>query len=130
MAAELESLEARKQELQEKLKSDPIPPVRLYPNLADVYRQKVENLRAALDHDDARHEASEIRRGLIEEIRLTLVDGSLGIYLVGNLAAILYLCAKKGPGATTADAQVTLVAGTRTHLYRTVLVWFARRHFG
>ena len=38
-----------------------------------------------------------ILRGLIDEIRLTPMDGELAIYLVGNLAAILDLCEKKTP---------------------------------
>jgi DNA invertase Pin-like site-specific DNA recombinase len=129
MAAELEALEARKIELQQKLTGDP-PPVRLHPNLAEIYRQKVGDLRAVLDQDAARDEAHEILRGLIDEIRLTPVDGAIGIYLVGNLAAILNLCSSKRPGAMTAGAQVTLVAGARTHLYRTVLTWFGRQRFG
>ena len=74
--------------------------------------------------DNLAASGSEILRGLIDEIRLVPVDGAIGLYLVGNLAAILNLCANKRPGAIAAGAQVTLVAGARTHLYRTVLIWF------
>src|SRR5262249_5135009 len=86
-------------------------PVRLHPNLAEIYRRKVENLRGALGREDAREEAVAILRGLIDQIRLEPVDGQLGIYLVGNLAAILGLCTKKHPGSLEAGVQVTVVAG-------------------
>lgn len=97
MAAELETLEERKSALQNDMDGPPAPPVRLHPNLAEVYRQKVENLRDALNDEGSRAEASAILRGLIDEIRLIPDGGQFGIYLVGNLAAILELCAKKNP---------------------------------
>jgi site-specific DNA recombinase len=85
--------------------------VRMHPNLAEIYRRKVLDLRVALDREDTREEAVAILRGLIDEIRLKAVDGQLGIYLVGNLAGILDLCTKKHPGSLGAGVQVTLVAG-------------------
>jgi len=115
VAAELDSLEARKLELEARIASDPPPPVRIHPNVAEIYRNKIENLREALDRDDARNEAAEIMRGLIDEIRLVPIDGKIEIYLVGNLAAILELCAKKNPGSIRAGAQLTVVAGARNH---------------
>ena len=48
---------------------------------------------------------------IVDEIRLIPVDGQLGVYLVGNLAAILDLCAKKSPGSLETGVQITLVAG-------------------
>ncbi len=118
MAAELEILKQRKSTLQAGLEAEPPPPVRLHSNLAEIYRQKVENLREALENlrealndEGSRAKACAVLRGLIDEVRLVPVDGRLGIYLVGNLAAILDLCAKKNPGASAAGVQVTLVAG-------------------
>ena len=111
MAAELEELEKRKEALEGELASEPSPPVRLHPNLAEVYRDKVESLRQALDGDGIRSDAASILRGLIDEIRLVPIDGQLGVYLVGNLAAILDLCAKKNPGSIETGVQITLVAG-------------------
>ena len=113
MATEMEALENRKEELQRKLAAKPEPPIRLHPNLAEVYRRRVENLREALGRDDAREEAVAILRGLIDQIRLESAEGQLGIYLVGNLAAILGLCTKKHPGSLEAGVEVTLVAGAR-----------------
>ena len=113
MAAELDTLEERKSALQKDMDGPPAPPVRLHPNLAEVYRQKVENLREALNDEGSRAETVAILRGLIDEVRLNPKDGELAIYLVGNLAAILELCAKKDPGALAAGVQITLVAGAR-----------------
>ena len=48
----------------------PPPTPRLHPNLAELYRQKVMNLAAALNQEDTRLEAAECIRELIEEIRL------------------------------------------------------------
>jgi len=50
------------------------------------------------------------------DIRLIPKDGELAIYLVGNLAAILDLCAKNYPGAVATGVQITLGAGARNHL--------------
>ncbi len=111
MAAEIETLERRRAVLQKHLGAKPTEPVRLHPNLGEIYHRKVEALREALDRDDTRSEAATILRGLIDEIRLTPDDGQLGIYLVGNLAKILDLCAKKNPGSTGTGLQITLVAG-------------------
>lgn len=122
MAKELETLENRKEELKRKLAAKPESPIRLHPNLAEVYRRRVENLREALSREDAREEAVAILRGLIDQIRLEPLNGQLGIYLVGNLAAILGLCTKTHPGSLEAGVQVTLVAGERFVQGRTSLV--------
>jgi hypothetical protein len=97
MAMELEALENRKEELQRKLAAKPEAPIRLHPNLADVYRRQVENLREALSREDAREEAVAILRGLIEQIRLEPVDGQLGIYLVEILLRFWAFARKNTP---------------------------------
>ena len=43
---------------------------RLHPELAEIYRQKVDALHAELNRPELRAETVEILRGLIEEIRL------------------------------------------------------------
>src|SRR5262245_50657244 len=91
MRTELETLESRKLELTRELEIKPEAPVRLHPNLAEIYRRKVENLREALNREDAREEAVAILRALVDEIRLVPAGDQLGIYLVGNLASILNL---------------------------------------
>ncbi len=122
LSAELEALEQRKSALEKDLAAEPPPPVRLHPNLAEVYRQKIQNLRDALNQDDSRVDAAGLLRSLIDEIRLVPVDGQLDIYLVGNLAAILDLCAKKHPGASDTGVQITLVAGARNCLNLLLLI--------
>lgn len=54
LSAELQALEQRKSTLEKDLATEPPPPVRLHPNLAEVYRQKIQNLRDALNQDDSR----------------------------------------------------------------------------
>ncbi len=56
--------------------------VRLHPNLAAVYRAKVE-LHKALAQDDTRTEAASNLRGLIEEIRLIPDGKNIRIHLIG-----------------------------------------------
>ena len=77
-------------------------------------------------------EATEIIRSLVDEVVLTPENGDLRIDLKGDLAAILAISAgKKNPETfSLGTEQIKMVAGTRTHLYRTVLVWFSRRNFG
>jgi hypothetical protein len=55
---------------------------------------------------------------LIEEIRLVPENGKLKIELYGELAALLNL-ANEHPRSKGTGVQITLVAGTRSHLYRT-----------
>ena len=117
MAEELHRLEDRKVELRQALEAKTSPPVRLHPNLAEVYSKKVEDLRGALSRPDTRAEAANILRGLIDEIHLAPVDGTLQIRLVGDLAGILGFSATKNPGSKEeAGAGLTLVAGARNHL--------------
>ena len=93
----------------------PPAPVRLHPNLAEVYQRKVENLGQALNEPGTREEAATLLQSLIDEIQLTPIDGALAIYLVGDLAAILNLSTQKHPSQKLAGVQTTLVAGTRNH---------------
>ena len=116
LQTEFDELEGRKAALENELASDPPPPVRLHPNLSEVYRAKVEDLREALNDDKARPEAAEILRSLIDEIRLVPGDGSLQIQLIGHLAEMIALAAKEKPEALEPELQVTLVAGARNHL--------------
>ena len=82
----------------------------LHPQLADLYRRKVDDLHAALNREDTRAEASEAIRALIDEIRLVPEDGELKIELFGELAALAGL-ANKNPRSDDRGLQLTLVAG-------------------
>ena len=61
----------------------------LHPNLAKVYRNKVEQLSQAFSDPDQGREAFEIVRSLIREVRLVPIDRALAIELTGDLAGIL-----------------------------------------
>ncbi len=112
MREELEVLDTRKKELTTTLASTTSNPVRLHPNLAAVYRAKVEQLREALNQHDTRTEATTILRGLIDKIRLVPDGKELRIHLIGQLAALMAIGQKQlqpSPGRT--ELQLTLVAG-------------------
>jgi site-specific DNA recombinase len=83
------------------------PPPLLHPNMADLWRAEVTELRDALIEDRCNPEAREAVRHMVQEIRLTPRDGVLAIEVKGNLAAML---AKASP---TEDwpLQFALVAG-------------------
>ena len=80
------------------------------------------NLTEALNDDHTRLEAAECIRDLIEEVRLVPENGKLRIELYGELAALINL-ANEHPRSKETGVQVTLVAGTRNHLYRTQFLW-------
>ena len=89
----LDELEARKAELERDLGAAPAASPRLHPRLADVYRQKVESLGAALQGPDAT-EALEVVRSLIERVVLHPVPGGqrgFEIELVGEIGAMVKL---------------------------------------
>ena len=112
------ALETRKTELTERLAEAHEPPPLLHPNMAEMYRQKVTELAAALGHPESRLEAAELLRTLVERIVLTPENGTLSITLRGDLAGILALAehktkkpgSNKGTGLTLL-AQESLVAG-------------------
>ncbi|VVT04919.1 recombinase zinc beta ribbon domain-containing protein [Rhizobium sp. EC-SD404] len=128
MGEELRSLEERKRQLKQTQPTAPEPP-RLHPGLSELYRRKVSDLRASLNDDALKVEAAERLRSLLSAIRLIPEDGQLQIELVGELAAILALGAvgmQKGPSLATEALSITLVAGARSHLYRTTVGLFGK----
>ena len=93
----LDALEARKAELERSLAAAPMPAPCLHPNLAEVYRQRVEGLEAALHGPDSTGALEDIR-GMIERVVLHPgADGPRGfeIELVGEIAAIVSLGSPK-----------------------------------
>jgi site-specific DNA recombinase len=111
---EITALEAHKTTLTSKLEIVPLPKPRLHPNLARIYRDKIENLIAALNSTEMVSEAAEAIRSLITAVRLVPVHDQLEIELYGELAAMLSLGLAdkhKHPRSTDLGVQVTLVAG-------------------
>jgi DNA invertase Pin-like site-specific DNA recombinase len=124
-------LEHRRGEL--KRSQPPRPVARLHPRLAEVYRDKVARLEAELNQPETRPEAAEALRALIEKIVLYPGDkrGEMKAELYGEIAEIMALADSQNKNRTPGSGvRFSMVAGTRTHLYRTILVWFARRVFG
>jgi site-specific DNA recombinase len=128
LKAELRALEQRQSELEQALATASAPAPLIHPNLAEIYRQKVAALHEALTDPISRDEAFDTIRSLIEEIRLVPEAGELRIEIKGELGGIFSLCeasdARK-PGregrAVAAAERIKVVAGMRSHLYRTRL---------
>ncbi len=71
MSDRLRELEARQDEINERLSAAPVDIPDVHPNIAGVYRRKVERLAEALADPRDRDQATEAIRGLIERIVLT-----------------------------------------------------------
>ena len=87
-------LEAEKAALEESLAAaTEAPKIRLHPNLAGLYRDKVAALEQALADPAIKAEAAEIIRSQIERITLTPnKEGGLEVQLYGDIAQILQFC--------------------------------------
>jgi site-specific DNA recombinase len=126
----MKALEARKAEIQAIVADAEAPSVvRLHPNAAEVYRRKVADLELALNDDGIKAEAGDILRSLIDRVVLTPAAGApdgIDAQLHGDLATVLALSdpeQQKLPAAGAAGSQLSVVAGERNHLYRTVVRW-------
>ena len=87
----LKELEAEKVRLSNALAAAADDKPLLHPNLAALYRTRVEDLGSALRDPGHGQEAFAIIRGLIEEVRLVPANGALAVELRGELAGILAL---------------------------------------
>lgn len=111
MKAKMDALEAERAELEAKLAAFlPEPePVAIHPGLAETNARKVADHASALNDPEARPEAAELLRGLIERVTLTpdpdAPNGHL-IELRGELARF-YRCATGG------WVQIPMPAGVR-----------------
>ncbi|GGC17178.1 hypothetical protein GCM10011494_40060 [Novosphingobium endophyticum] len=110
-------LENRKAELERLLAETDEEPVYVHPKMGSVYRDEIRNLVTALNSEDARSEAAEIIRGLVDRIVLTPdtdAPKGLSIDLQGALAGILSLSQKSKKASAPKEEdllQVKLVAG-------------------
>jgi site-specific DNA recombinase len=114
----LDELGARKKELETKLDAPAPSPVRLHPNLTELYRQKVSDLHAELEDPELRTEALGLIRGLIERVAFYPAEDGFQIELVGEIASMVRLSA--GPrslGSTLESTSVKVVAGARNQRY-------------
>ena len=120
----LDELERRRQQLVREMSDSTQPAPALHPNLAEVYRQKVTNLSAALSDPTEGALARESLRDLIDRVVLhPSGEGSgLDVELVGAVASLVTLSSglpARGANQRGADlfqSSVMVVAGTRFEL--------------
>lgn len=91
LLGKIEALEAEKARLEDDLEAPEPSPVRLHPNLAEIYREKVERLHASLQDPGVRTEALDLLRGLIDQVSLTYGENGWTIALDGDIAALIQL---------------------------------------
>ena len=109
------ALEQRKAELTATLEQAPDANVVIHPNMGRFYRERVAQLAETLRGDDARSEATEILRGLIEAIAVEFDEaGKPQISITGDLAGMLSLSQANKKAASVSEddvQQIKLVAG-------------------
>lgn len=111
LAARLKEMEARKSELAAKAlqKSDP---VRLHPNLSELYRRKVADLAGALADAAIRQPALDGLRSLIEAVVVQVHGDATQLEVQGALTAMLDMAEGRRSGDMY-GCSVKLVAGAR-----------------
>ena len=96
LLAKIEALEEQKPVLEVRLDTPPPSPVRLHPNLAELYRQKVASLRESLADPLIRDEAIDLLRGLIDEVRLGHGEDGWSADLQGEITSLVALGMQDG----------------------------------
>ena len=117
----LDELEKLRKEIEQELSAEPTSPIRLHPNLAQVYRRQV---RSAFQHapndPEIRDEAIQILRGLVERGSIRPVKDGLEIEIVGEISKMVELgigTQKQATLSETAARSVKVVAGARNQRY-------------
>jgi site-specific DNA recombinase len=112
---ELRTLEARKRDLERTLHAvHDDQTVELHPNIADLYRKKVNELQALLADETAGPQAMDIIRSIIDhiEVHAGTERGKPDVVLVGALAQILAFAQQNKTAASNgSDGRVLMVAG-------------------
>lgn len=123
LRAQLDELETKKGTLKAKLEAPAPTAPRLHPNLAEIYRAKVQTLQDALAENPSGTAALEAARALIERIEIQPADTKQGyeIELIGELAAMLRFGMGGDAPSSTSDralffSSVKVVAGARYQL--------------
>ena len=113
----LVELESRVAAIDEELGRPAPAPVRLNPNLSELYRRKVTELAITLSDPAIAQPAREVIRGLIEHVAVRWDDGQPVIILDGALTALIGLTQNaKSPASARLGgldlSSVKVVAGT------------------
>ena len=92
---DLERVTVRQEEVKSQLETQPANKPLLHPAMAARFHESVRDLANVLNQDDARSEASEHLRELVDKVVLTpkADEDSLRIDLYGDLAGILNMAA-------------------------------------
>ena len=87
----LRGLEAEVEAIEQRLAEAPADVPDVHPNVAELYRRKVERLSAAMDQPEERDEAAKALRGLIDHIVITpgAKRGEVFAVLHGDLERVL-----------------------------------------
>lgn len=112
----LVELESRVAAIDEELGRPAPAPIRLNPNLSELYRRKVTELAITLSDPAIAQPAREVIRGLIERVAVRWDDGQPVIILDGALTALIGLTQNaKSPASTRLGgfdlSSVKVVAG-------------------
>ena len=110
LKTKLEDMEARVADIDAKLATPAPSPVRLHPQLSEIYRQKVEALSQTLADPEIRPMALEAIRGLISSVTIHETEGSVRVELEGAITALVGL-AQPEAGAFISSGSVKVVAG-------------------
>ena len=117
MSDRLRALETRQDEIAARLSAAPADLPDIHPNVATVYRRRVERLSEVLNRPEERIEAANAIRGLIERIVLTPGEkwGETHATLHGDLATIVDWTAtggaKGGTRTSSSGLSLSVVAG-------------------
>ncbi|MBW4976191.1 recombinase family protein [Roseovarius mucosus] len=110
LKTKLEEMEARLAEISTKLAAPAPSPVRLHPQLSEIYRRKVEELSKTLADPDIRPMALETIRGLIKSVTVHETASGVRIDLYGAITALVGL-AQPGAEVIVGSRSVEVVAG-------------------
>jgi DNA repair exonuclease SbcCD ATPase subunit len=125
MKARLTELEDKRASvLAQQARSNAIPNISVHPNLAAVYRKRVEELESLLEDTEHKDQAMELIRSLLDKIVLTPKEegGGLNAVLHGDLARILVLCSTGQHETEQQKALCTGGAGGLLHRHQVYLV--------
>jgi site-specific DNA recombinase len=107
----LDHLEAERRRLEAVLTQPAPEPVRLHPNLAELYRQKVAELQRAFEQPATRDAAFDILRQLIERVTLHPTGDGFEVELEGEIVAMVQAALQP---AALQLAALQLAAGDRS----------------
>jgi site-specific DNA recombinase len=114
MKARMDDLEHQKAEITARIAAETPPLPDVNPNIAEIYRHKVQHLSAALADPKTAQEATTAIRSLIGEIVLTPGDkrGEVHTNLRGELMSILDFAAGRHEKRTNVPRVITAVASS------------------